>query len=118
MDHGAGRGGSGRPCAFFRELTEQLCDKLTATLELDTPGEDGITPRVHYEQARRSYEEPVVPAAGEHIWGWFVDLHQVEVLTYGELLAWKQITGAEPSVEEVEALRALFRTRQEFQNGR
>jgi hypothetical protein len=94
-----------------------LCERLRATLDLDTPGEDGIPRRVHLEQARVPYEEPPLPAAGEHIWGWFLDLQQADFLTYSELAAWMRIEGIQPLPEEIAALRALFRTRREANNG-
>ena len=82
-----------------------------------------MTPRDHYDQVEKStgkrvYDEPEIPTCAAHIWSWFCDLSAAEFMSYAELKAWAEMTGANPSMFEIQALRAMSRARQEAVNGR
>lgn len=83
------------------------------------PRQDGSTLRDHLEVAEtatgeRLIEDPEIPAAGEHLWNWFWELHSgrgggfgPSPLSYQELAAWARLTGSEPGPWEVRALRKM-----------
>lgn len=54
---------------------------------------------------------PEPPAAGLHVWGWYADLRGAtagtDPVTYQEIAAYAELTGARPRPIEVEWLRAL-----------
>ena len=54
-----------------------------------------------------------MPSCAAHIWTWFCDLSTEESLSYRELQAWVEMTGANPTPFEIEALRAMSRARRE-----
>lgn len=62
-------------------------------------------------RARALLAGPAFPAALDYLWRWFIDLRAAgkadEPVGYGEIHAWRALTGARPTPWEVAALRAL-----------
>lgn len=61
-------------------------------------------------------DEPEIPAAVEHIWGWFLQLSATRgggfgpaPLAYSEIEAWTRMTGDDPTPWELERIMELDR---------
>ena len=60
---------------------------------------------------------PPMPAAGEHLWEWFLELNAARgaggmamaAITYPDIAAWSALRGIRPAPWEVEILTALDR---------
>lgn len=73
--------------------------------------------RQHLQLAERRFkrQDPRLhqrcPRGREHIWGWYLDLRSGlpgdAALSYGELAAWREMSGEEPTPGEVADLRAM-----------
>lgn len=54
---------------------------------------------------------PALPAAGEALWAWFVELRAAQAahlpLGFADIAAWAKLTGQRPAAWEVRALLAL-----------
>ena len=93
---------------------------MTEYVRLYSVRENGTTLHDHLVVAEEAsgeslFEEPEVPAAGEHLWFWFWDLDAgrgygmggAEPLTYTELQAWAGMLRTRPEPWEIEALRRM-----------
>jgi hypothetical protein len=67
-------------------------------------------------QRNARFDEPSpeidVPPEGEHVWGWFWELSHrrgtgPEALTFGEVAAWRRLTGQDVEPAEVEMIMAM-----------
>ncbi|MBW7852217.1 MAG: hypothetical protein H3C38_17115 [Rhodospirillales bacterium] len=119
MDRRAGQPLHRRPRKFLEGLRDELIAALVAVarhrLRLAERQPDGTTLRDHLEalEERTGRRHPLLdgpapPAAGRHVWGWFLDLGGgPRPLSHAEIAAWAALTGNRPRDWEVRALRAL-----------
>jgi hypothetical protein len=64
---------------------------------------------------------PAIPAAGELVWEWFMDLDagrqsgmQANPISWSEIKAWQELTGHSPSGWQLSAIRAMDNARLEW----
>ncbi len=82
----------------------------------------GVSLRAHLEQLEAQTGEtpegldgPELPEALAHVWLWFTELSNarqsgfsgVQPISFQDIDAWKRLTGAQPSPDEVALLRQL-----------
>lgn len=88
---------------------------MAVTVKYDRPDEKGITLRQHLKQAGRPGPLPEIPDDGEYLWRWFRALSRARgsngfgpmAITYSEISAWSQMTGAEPDGFEIRTIMAM-----------
>lgn len=111
----------GGPLEFFGELTAGLCEAVSLTVELNTPGEDGQTRLDHLIQVENAtgqshVPEIDIPFAGIHLWEWFWVLSNsrgssgfggASPLSFSEIEAWARVCRVEPHPWEIDVLKAM-----------
>ncbi len=89
------------------------------------PQKDGHAKREHLQAAAKrgakeaaaALEGPELPAAGAHVWEWFLELHAargagefgISPIGYADIDAWARLTGRLPRFWEVAWLREIDR---------
>lgn len=87
---------------------------------LGVPDENGNTLADSIELTERKLgrsvrEDVPLPACGEHLWEWYVQLKSSgERLSYAEIRAWVELTGIEIYPEEISALLAMDLARENW----
>ena len=93
--------------------------------KLSRRGEDGVTLREKAEFLGKPTTGPAIPTPLEHVWAWFQDLNRgrggngfgANPLSWADIKAWMDLTGARPSPWEISLLKNLDLIYLEVLNG-
>ena len=111
----------GRKQKFYDTAADSLIEFAKYQFWLNQPLEDKATRRSHFEAAKRSglkvkelEYEPLDPIC-EEWWEWFCELNSgrqsngmgANVLGWGEIKAWAELTGNKPTPFDIEVIKRV-----------
>jgi hypothetical protein len=100
---------------FWNAITDQLASCITYTVEWLTKKEDGRTKVEEWEDfGQTPPEPPEVPQCAAHVWQWFHEVSSQrqtgpESLSWSDLRAWAELSGSQPTPQEIGLLVAMDR---------